>query len=86
VVRSRRITEVIWKGQEVLQNMYEKCLQKQCGKVKKNYRSCIKKTRPQKLYGNNQKYSRRLYMKVTTEVVCLDPEELKKLYGKNQKN
>ncbi len=45
-------------------------------KIQKNYRSCMERTRstPEDVW------------KVTTETVWLDPEELKKLYGKDQKH
>jgi hypothetical protein len=52
VVRLRRTKEAVWEGPEALQKMYGKWLQKQCGKIQKNSRNCLEKTRRlQKTYG-----------------------------------
>jgi hypothetical protein len=53
VVRSRRTTEAVLKRPEELQKLYGKLLQKQCGKIQKNFRKSVGKGSEelQKKYG-----------------------------------
>jgi hypothetical protein len=97
--RTRSTLEDVWKRPEELQKLYGKdqkyskrCmefewLQKQCGKVKKNYRSCNEKTRKTtEAVWKGTEALKKLYRKDrSTPEVCME-SDYRSRDGKIQKN